>query len=427
MADVVTKRTITKDIQDVINIIYELAQMQVENDNTGTDYDPMAIPYLCGKPGGGKTAALNHKFTEMGWGMVSCHLALKSIEELSGIPNFKEVPDDDDPTITHLGTEWSIPDIITAIKTVQNNMIKKVKLENNGNLPKDYKPYCVLFMDDLHLAAPHHMALMFQLLTEKRIKDAQLPKYSAIILAGNHKSSKSGGRNMFAAIANRVAFLPVETSFDSWCDNYGFNAGINSAILGFLKSDSKAESFFHEDEMMDEAWASPRSWTYLSKLLNKYENKGIPIGDSLLSYMANAIIGERAATNFIIFYKLYSKFDMEKQFALKDKVKLPHERNELYAFAFAAISYYMKKYKKTKGESNRQFVDDNIINGMAHILGKYVDSNKDLVSVMLQIANKDKIAYTKLSTELRTKIPGFENSGLTSFFSNKAEVINQTM
>jgi hypothetical protein len=302
----------------------------------------VSIPLLLSKPGAGKTAICQQKFNTMDWTMLTIQPALKPIEEYGGIPKFKwiKTKNIDGETDKVLGTIWSKPEIL-------------VELDRLSLLYE----LVVFFWDDIHLCGPEHLALMQECFTERTIRGYKLPSNVAILLAGN-PSHKAGFRSLSSAIINRCARLPVYSNYDHWKGNFAIKNNIHSSIVSFL-GHAMYSKYFHEDEQIDDPWASPRQWTRLSNFLCSYEDyqeKLMPINQIL--FYANGHVGKEAASQYMRYYEIFSKFDVKSIFENSKNFKTPDDELDRYIFVFAALNYIVNKYnKKTQDIINLQIVD----------------------------------------------------------------------
>ena len=331
----------------------------------------VAFPYLQGNPGLGKTASLcelasgfnigEQKFTAH---YLSSHFALKPLEETGGIPQFERININGKDM---LGTEWSFPDIMKQLYILSG----KCQSENE---------FVIWLLDDMHLCGPTHMALLYELLTERKLREYNLPKNVAIVLAGN-TSSKTGAKTMFSAIVNRVCLLPVHADFEYWEQKYAIPQRIHPAVRSFLGNDLYSQ-FFHEDELVDSAWASPRSWSRLAiymRVREQMENNPIPIDE--LSYVGEGHIGKNATSEFVAYYKIFNKFDIPKILSNIENYSLPDNLAEKYALAYASANYYINNYK-----------NDSLTKGFAKLVLKFSDTNGELAILsMKEIIAAEKI------------------------------------
>ena len=298
----------------------------------------VSIPLLLSKPGAGKTSICNEKFHTLSWNMLTIQPALKPIEEYGGIPKFKFIKVGEQEKV--LGTIWSIPEVLVELHKM-SAMFELV----------------VFFWDDIHLCGPEHLALMQECFTERSIRGYKLPPNVAILLAGN-PSHKAGFRSLSSAIINRCVRLPVYSNYDHWKQNFAVKNAIHNSIVSFLGHASYSK-YFHEDEQVDSPWASPRQWTRLSNFLCSYEDfqESLMPVNQLLFY-ATGHVGKEAASQFMRYYEIFSKFDVRYIFDNSKTFQTPDDELDRYIFVFAALNYIVNKYnKKNQDVLNNQIVD----------------------------------------------------------------------
>jgi len=293
----------------------------------------VSIPLLLSKPGAGKTSICQQKVAPLNWGMLTIQPALKPIEEYGGIPKFKT-------TKGVLGTVWSIPEVLVELHRLS-----------------EIHELIIFFWDDIHLCGPEHLALMQECFTERSIRGYKLPSNVAILLAGN-PSHKAGFRSLSSAIINRCVRLPVCSKFEDWKKNFAIQNSIHSSIISFL-GHTMYTKYFHEEEQVDDPWASPRQWTRLSNFLCSYEeqtDKLMPTNQML--FYATGHIGKEAASQYMRYYEIFMKFDMKSVFDNSTTFVTPDDELDRYIFVFAALNYITNKYnKKTQDLLNDQIVD----------------------------------------------------------------------
>ncbi len=352
----------------------------------------VAYPYLQGAPGGGKTASLQGltkgiEFMGKTYNVdvVSTHFALKPLEETGGIPQFEMV------TINNqekLGTIWSFPDIMKELY-----ILSEKHVDNSG--------FIIWLLDDMHLCSPAHMAMLYELLTERKLREFEIPKNVAICLAGN-TSNKAGAKTMFSAIVNRVFLCPVHTDFNNWKKNFAIPNKVHMGVRSFLENDMY-QQFFHEDEQVDNAWGSPRSWTRFASMISVMEqmNDGNPLGSDDILYICSGHVGKTAASEFVSFYKIFNKFDLKSILNNIENFRLPDSSVDRYALAFAGVNYYINNHK-----------DKNIISNFAKLVIKYGQESPELsIMIMKEIINTEKFLGMKtLYTKVALKIEEFNES-----------------
>ena len=308
----------------------------------------MAIPYLLSKPGAGKTTIMKKMCSDNNFGSFVLHPALTPIEEWGGLPNFKTITINDQE---FPGTEW----------TISQTIVELHKLAANHKMT-------VMLWDDMHLCGQQHLSLMQEAFSERSIRGYKLPDNVALVLAGND-SNKAGHKSLSSAISNRCARCYVYTNYESWKNNFAVGNNIHPAVISFLGNNMYSK-FFHEDEIVDEPWASPRSWSRFSNYIQAMEswNKK-QLDASMVSYYGSSHIGYDAGNEFGKYYHVFMKFDCKSYLTNYKSFKLPDDEIEHYPLAFAMVYYY--------GGLDPNVQKENIKN-ITHIISVFYDESKAL-------------------------------------------------
>jgi hypothetical protein len=177
--------------------------------------------------------------------------------------------------------------------------------------------------------------------SERKLRNYQFPDNVAFIAAGND-TVKSGEKQMFGAIVNRFAMFKVVPDFDFWINNFAIPTGVNQKIITFLKSEVN-KRFFLEEEDTYKPWASPRSWTRFSYMLNELEKYINDIPQTDIQYLAYSHIGGPASSEFTAYYQIYSKTEMDKIFDKKKDIIIPESSSDQYIYGMAAAGEYINR------------------------------------------------------------------------------------
>jgi len=341
----------SKALHEIIEDVVYNCYLQSGNTDVG-------IPFICGAPGGGKTASIHYLSKQEGFnfGVVSTHLALKPIEETGGIPQFDNIMINGKPV---LGTVWSFPDIM---KTLYELSEKK----------KD--SIIIWLIDDAHLLGPIHMGLLYELFTERSLRGYKIPDNCGMVMAGN-TSSKSGAKSMFSAIVNRCVLMPVYTDFNGWKSNFALreDVKVHPAFISFL-GNLQYQKFFHEEEQVDVAWGSPRSWTrFANEVKSREEVQKKLIATDLCLYLGSGYVGKEGASEFTTYYKIYSEFDIDNILANYKEYVLPMDSVKIYALAYALTSNYIGRVDRDKFSPN-----------LAHLVGLFMKEASELSIMMIK-------------------------------------------
>lgn len=342
----------------------------------------VAIPYWRGEPGIAKTA-LSKKMCDMSnMNFFATHYGQTPIEEVSGLPYYYDFILQSE---TYKGTKWTCPEILT-------NLYK---------LSEDKNKITIWLLDDFHLASPGMMALGYEMFTERKLRGYEIPNNVAILLAGNTSVKAGSKKNLFSAVANRCAIFPVCMDFEYWKKEYAVPNNINSKIIGFL-SNPTYRKYVQEEEQLDKPWASYRSWTKFSNILNPLEDNGRINMNDVLYYCASHN-GDEAASKFATYYKIFSEVEVEKIFDKKIPIIIPSDMSNQYIYMIATISEFNKRYSESKKFEYIDIISDIILKiaktriEIAIVGLKEIAINENLLKL--------KNCYDLLKTTLNSKDP----------------------
>jgi hypothetical protein len=113
-----------------------------------------------------------------------------------------------------------------------------------------------------------------------------------IVAAGNRESDKGVTYRMPMPLAHRFIHLEMRTDFDSW-QQWAVMNGVNEEVVGYLMR-NKQDLYDFDSKSSSRAFATPRSWTFVSELLNMESNEDT---ETVYSLIAGSI-GEGLASKF---------------------------------------------------------------------------------------------------------------------------------
>jgi hypothetical protein len=220
-------------------------------------------------PGVGKSEVISQIAEEMGGVTVDLRMGTLDISDIRGIPYF-----DKNSNVMR----WAPPEELPS-----------------AEFASQY-PIVVLFLDELNTAAPAVQASGYQLILNRRVGTYVLPKNVVIVAAGNRESDKGVTYRMPSPLANRFVHLELRVDFDSWLE-WAVQNRIHKDVIGFIT--------FSKDSLNDfnpmnsgKAFATPRSWTFVSQFLENATD------DSILTELVAGTIGEGLALKFMTHRKI---------------------------------------------------------------------------------------------------------------------------
>ena len=221
--------------------------------------------FLWGPPGIGKSDIVKQMGEELDAHVIDIRLSLWEPTDIKGIPYF----DSDNGKMA-----WAPP-----IELPDAAMAKKYKK-------------IILFMDEMNSAAPAVQAAAYQLVLNRRVGTYYLPDNVLIVAAGNRESDKGVTYRMPAPLANRFVHLEMRVDWDDYF-NWATDNRMHKDVLGFL-SFSKKDLYDFDPKSSSRAFATPRSWAFVSELLFDDDED-----DSTLTDLVSGAVGEGLAVKFM--------------------------------------------------------------------------------------------------------------------------------
>ena len=293
--------------------------------------------FLWGPPGIGKSELVADITTELGGYMIDLRLGQMEPTDIRGIPFYnKEIGKMD----------WAEP----------------IDLPSE-ELAAEY-PIIVLFLDEMNSAAPSVQAAAYQLILNRRIGKYKLPDNVVMVAAGNRESDKGVTYRMPTPLANRFIHQEMKTDFASWQD-WAVTHNIHKDIIGYLGS-NKQDLYDFDPKSASRAFATPRSWSFVSELLS-----GAEVGDEdTITNLMSGTIGEGLAIKFNAHRKVAGKMPKPEDilsgkvttldvkevsamyslvismcYELKDAVEKKVADKEFHAMADCFFAYMMKNFE----------------------------------------------------------------------------------
>lgn len=171
----------------------------------------------------------------------------------------------------------------------------------------------ILFLDELNAAPASVQAAAYQLILNRRVGEYALPSGVSIVAAGNRETDKAVANRMPTPLANRFFHVELDVNYIDWRTWAVTQGNIHPDVVGFLEH-SKGKLFDFNPRSGEKAFATPRSWSFVSKLLD----------DSFSEKMTGALVagcvGEGVATEFMAHRRHAKKLPLAED-VLSGKVK----------------------------------------------------------------------------------------------------------
>jgi hypothetical protein len=287
--------------------------------------------FIWGPPGIGKSEVVADVTKELGGHMIDLRMAQMEPTDIRGIPYFNKDLNKMD---------WAAP----------------VDLPDE-ELASKY-PIVVLFLDEMNSASPAVQAAGYQLILNRRVGKYVLPDNVVIVAAGNRDSDKGVTYRMPMPLANRFLHLEMRADFTSW-QTWAVNKGIHKDVVGYL-SFAKQDLNDFDSKSSSRAFPTPRSWCFVSDLLNDDDDTD---ADTILNLISGAV-GDGLAIKFAAHRRFSGKMPNPIDI-LSGKVKdlAVKEISAMYALTIA-MCYELKDAIENRKISSKDFhvMADNFFN-----------------------------------------------------------------
>ena len=229
--------------------------------------------FLWGPPGIGKSDIIKQLGTELDAHVIDVRLSLWEPTDIKGIPYF------DSNTGKMV---WAPP----------------AELPDEQMASKHER--IILFMDEMNSAAPAVQAAAYQLVLNRKVGAYTLPDNVVMVAAGNRESDKGVTYRMPAPLANRFVHLEMQVDWDDYFE-WAVENNIHKDVVGFL-SFSKKDLYDFDPKSSSRAFATPRSWAFVSELLVDDD-----VDADTLTDLVSGSVGEGLAIKFMAHRKHASK------------------------------------------------------------------------------------------------------------------------
>lgn len=302
--------------------------------------------FLWGPPGIGKSELVAGIADDLGGLMIDIRLSQMDPTDLRGIPFYNK---------DNGKMDWAPPIELPDAETASQY------------------PIVVLFMDEMNSAPPATQAAAYQLILNRRVGKYVLPDNVVMVAAGNRDSDKGVTYRMPSPLANRFVHLEMRVDFDSW-QTWAVSNRIHKDVVGYL-SFAKGDLFDFDPRSAGRSFATPRSWTFVSELLDEDNDAG------LVDLVAGAV-GEGMAVKFMAHRKVSGQMpDPVEVLAGKVTELKVKEVSAMYSLTISLCYELKDAYDKANGKLDKW-------NGMADNFFRFImdNFNTELVVMAARVA-----------------------------------------
>ena len=208
----------------------------------------------------------------------------------------------------------------------------------------------VIFFDEMNSAAPAVQAAAYQLILNRRVGQYKLPDNVLIVAAGNREADKGVTYRMPAPLANRFVHLELAVNFDDWF-GWAVDNKIHKDVVGFLNF-SKKDLYDFDPKSPSRSFATPRSWSFVSELLED------ELDENTTTDLVSGSVGEGLAVKFMAHRKVASQMPNPTDI-LDGKVKELKTKEISATYSLTVSLCYELKEASDKGDKK---FDDKVNN-----------------------------------------------------------------
>jgi hypothetical protein len=277
--------------------------------------------FLWGPPGIGKSEVVADITRELGGYMIDLRLGQMDPTDIRGIPFFNREAGKMD---------WAPP----------------IDLPDE-ELASQY-PIIVLFMDEMNSAAPAVQAAAYQLVLNRRIGRYRLPDNVVMIAAGNRESDKGVTYRMPTPLANRFVHVEMRPDFAAW-QEWAVQNQIHRDVVGYITF-AKQDLYDFDAKSSSRAFATPRSWTFVSELLADED-----LDEATATDLIAGTVGEGLAVKFMAHRKIASKLPRpEDILSGREKELKVKEVSAMYSLV-TSLCYELKDAVEVRQVPDKEF------------------------------------------------------------------------
>ena len=279
--------------------------------------------FLWGPPGIGKSDIIHQIGNSMDALVIDIRLSLWEPTDIKGIPYYAA---NDNKMVWAAPAELPTQELASKYKNI------------------------ILFLDEMNSAAPAVQAAAYQLILNRKVGQYELPDNVLIVAAGNREADKGVTYRMPAPLANRFVHLEMTHNFDDWFQ-WAVNNNINKDVVGYLTF-SKKDLYDFDPKSPNRSFATPRSWSFVSDLLDDDDDPEITTD------LVSGAIGEGLAVKFMAHRKVAASMPNPSDILVGKVKELKNKEISAMYSLTVSLCYELKE----ASDANDKKFDDKVNN-----------------------------------------------------------------
>lgn len=292
--------------------------------------------FIWGQPGIGKSDIVAEVARSQGRPLIDIRLPLMEPTDIRGIPYLADIKvynkdgvlikDDNGVPLTDKEFRWSTP----------------------SDLPTDEASRALVFFDEMSAAPPSVQAATYQIILNRRIGNYVMPKDVVIVAAGNRVKDKGVAYNMPMPLSNRFTHLTLEVDADDWKEWAMLN-NIHKDVVGYISFQPSDLNHFTPSSDSN-AFATPRSWYFVSELLQEEGHDGkltdTTLPSDVLSDMVKGTVGAGVGIKFMTYRNQAANLPHARDVLSGKVTKLNTKQIDVMYALITAICYELRDAAK---------------------------------------------------------------------------------
>lgn len=211
------------------------------------------------------------------------------------------------------------------------------------------KVKALVALEEFNSAAPSVQAAAYELILDRSLGEYVVPEGVYLVAMGNRDTDKGVTFKMPTPIMNRFVHIEMRVDFDDW-QRWALLTRVNPDVVGYLTA-FKHHLFDFEPGSASRGFATPRSWEFVSDILN--HNDDLP--ELVLLGLLTGAVGDAQGIQFMEFRKIAADLPDARDILSGKLKKMPKKVEVALAYALTTtLCYELKERSENVKRNNGQ-------------------------------------------------------------------------
>jgi MoxR-like ATPase len=208
----------------------------------------------------------------------------------------------------------------------------------------------ILALEEFNSAPPSVQAAAYELVLDRRQGEYIVPDGVTMLAMGNRDQDKGIAYKMGTAISNRFVHVEMKVDFDDW-QRWALGVHVHNHVVGFLTA-FKHELFDFNPSSASRGFATPRSWTFVSEILNN--NEDLP--EMVMLGILCGAVGDGIGAKFMEFRRVAAELPDNSQILNGNIKHMPANKKTEVSLAYALTTSLSYELKEKADAISRQYM-----------------------------------------------------------------------